>query len=56
MVISSIHLLSKNPDPAEDEIRRGIAGNLCRCTGYHNIVLSVKAAASTMRQKGQAQY
>jgi carbon-monoxide dehydrogenase small subunit len=54
MVISSIHLLSKNPDPAEDEIRRGIAGNICRCTGYHNIVASVRAAANTMRQKGRA--
>ncbi len=49
MVISSVYLLSRNPDPTEAEVRRGIAGNLCRCTGYQNIVKSVGAAASVMR-------
>ena len=45
MVISSIHLLKKNPNPTDDEIRMGIAGHICRCTGYQNIVKSIKAAA-----------
>ena len=49
MVISSIYLLSRNPDPTDAEVRRGIAGNLCRCTGYQNIVESVGAAAAVMR-------
>ncbi len=49
MVISSVHLLSRNPDPTEAEVRRGIAGNLCRCTGYQNIVDSVRAAGGVMR-------
>lgn len=49
MVISSVYLLSKNPNPTEEEIRWGISGNICRCTGYQNIVVSVKAAAQKMR-------
>ena len=49
MVISSVHLLGRNPDPTEAEVRRGIAGNLCRCTGYQNIVDSVRAAGGAMR-------
>lgn len=48
MMIAATDLLSKNPDPSESEIRRGLAGNLCRCTGYHNIVKSVQQAAETM--------
>ena len=49
MVISSIHLLKNNPNPTDDEIRMGIAGHICRCTGYQNIVKSVKAAARKMQ-------
>ena len=46
MVLASVDLLSENPDPSEDEIRAGLEGNLCRCTGYHNIVKSVLACAA----------
>ena len=49
MVISSIHLLKNNPNPTDDEIRMGIAGHICRCTGYQNIVKSVKAAAQKIQ-------
>jgi aerobic carbon-monoxide dehydrogenase small subunit len=42
-------LLKKNPDPTEEEIRYGLAGNLCRCTGYDKIVRAVQAAAAEMR-------
>ncbi len=49
MMMTSVELLAKNPNPTEDEIRHGIAGNLCRCTGYVNIVKSVQYAANKMR-------
>ncbi len=49
MIMSSVDLLQKNPDPSEDEIRRGLAGNFCRCTGYHNIVKAVQYAAEKMQ-------
>ena len=49
MVISSIDLLKENPNPTEAEIREGLEGNLCRCTGYHNIVKSVQHAAELMQ-------
>jgi carbon-monoxide dehydrogenase small subunit len=45
MVLASYHLLSKNPDPTDEEIRKGLAGNLCMCTGYMQIVEAVKEAA-----------
>jgi carbon-monoxide dehydrogenase small subunit len=45
MVMASISLLKENPNPTEEEVRIGLEGNLCRCTGYHNIVKSVLAAA-----------
>lgn len=45
MLMSSTFLLSRNSDPTEDEIREGIAGNICRCTGYINIIKAVKEAA-----------
>ena len=45
MVMAAVSLLEENPDPTEDEVREGLEGNLCRCTGYHNIVRSVLAAA-----------
>lgn len=46
MVMAAIGLLNENPKPTEREVRLGLEGNLCRCTGYHNIVKSVLAAAS----------
>lgn len=46
MILSSVALLSENPNPTEEEIRNGLRGNLCRCTGYHNIIKAVKAAAA----------
>ena len=45
MIMQSIDLLNDNPNPTEQEIREGLEGNLCRCTGYHNIVKAVQAAA-----------
>ena len=45
MIMQSIDLLNDNPNPTEDEIRLGLEGNLCRCTGYHNIVKAVQHAA-----------
>lgn len=45
MIMQSVDLLKSNPDPSEQEIREGIEGNLCRCTGYHNIVRAVQTAA-----------
>ncbi|NQV55444.1 MAG: (2Fe-2S)-binding protein [Rhodospirillales bacterium] len=49
MLISAIDLVSRNPDPSEAEIRKGLEGNICRCTGYHNIVKAIQAAAAEMR-------
>jgi aerobic carbon-monoxide dehydrogenase small subunit len=46
MIMQSIDLLKENPDPSEDEVREGLEGNLCRCTGYHNIVKAVLSAAN----------
>ena len=46
MVMTAIKLLESNPDPSDEEIRRGLEGNLCRCTGYENIVAAVRQAAS----------
>jgi carbon-monoxide dehydrogenase small subunit len=44
-VMATVSLLEENPSPSEEEIRLGLEGNLCRCTGYHNIVRAVEAAA-----------
>jgi carbon-monoxide dehydrogenase small subunit len=46
--MAASYLLSVNPNPTEDEIRQGLEGNLCRCTGYVNIVKSVQSAAKVM--------
>ena len=46
MIMQSIDLLNDNPNPSEEEIRVGLEGNLCRCTGYHNIVKAVQQAAT----------
>jgi len=48
MLMSSMALLAENPHPSPDEIRKGISGNLCRCTGYINIIKSIQAAAEEM--------
>ena len=45
MVMATVSLLAENPSPSEEEIREALEGNLCRCTGYHNIVKAVRAAA-----------
>ena len=52
MIMSAADLLAKNPNPSEPEIRKWLAANMCRCTGYHNIVKAVQMAASQM--SGQA--
>jgi aerobic carbon-monoxide dehydrogenase small subunit len=52
MIIAAAQMLDRNPDPSEEEIRHGLEGNLCRCTGYQNIVEAVQYAARKM--KGQA--
>ncbi|MDH3307776.1 MAG: (2Fe-2S)-binding protein [Acidimicrobiia bacterium] len=49
MIMSGAALIASNPNPTEDDIRHGIEGNLCRCTGYHNIVKAIEYAAATMR-------
>ena len=49
MLMVSKALLATNPNPSDDDIRRGISGNLCRCTGYVNIVKAIQYAAATMR-------
>jgi aerobic carbon-monoxide dehydrogenase small subunit len=47
MIMASLDLIRENADPSEEEIREGLEGNLCRCTGYHNIVAAVLSAAHT---------
>ena len=54
MIMQSIDLLGDNPDPNEREVREGIEGNLCRCTGYQNIVRAVQSAAEKMKPGAQA--
>jgi carbon-monoxide dehydrogenase small subunit len=49
MILAACDLLKRNPSPTEAEIRHGLEGNYCRCTGYQNIVASVQAAALRMR-------
>lgn len=52
MILSAKHLLDRNPHPSQDEIRQGLSGNLCRCTGYVNIIKAVKAAAKDLPTGG----
>jgi len=54
MMLTSSALLASNPDPSEAEIRKAISGNLCRCTGYVNIIKSVQHAAAALRQPAEA--
>jgi carbon-monoxide dehydrogenase small subunit len=49
MIMSALDLVKQNPDPSEQEIREWLEGNLCRCTGYQNIVRAIKAGAESMR-------
>jgi aerobic-type carbon monoxide dehydrogenase small subunit (CoxS/CutS family) len=51
LLLSTLHLLSHTPKPTDQEIRKGIAGNTCRCTGYQNIFKAVRAAASDMEKR-----
>lgn len=50
MLMSSLALLAENPDPSEKDIRKRLAGNLCRCTGYQNIIKAVKTAAKDLQE------
>jgi carbon-monoxide dehydrogenase small subunit len=54
MIMAATQLLQRNPDPTEEEIRHGIEGNLCRCTGYQHIVQAVQCAAKKMKSKSVA--
>jgi aerobic carbon-monoxide dehydrogenase small subunit len=50
MILAAVDLLGENPSPSEAEVRHGLEGNLCRCTGYQNIVKAVQSAAATLRE------
>ncbi len=54
MIMTAADLLARNPDPSDDEIRHAIEGNICRCTGYQNIVIAIRAAAAAMRDGAAA--
>lgn len=54
MILSAASLLAATPDPSDDEIRAGLSGNLCRCTGYQSIVASVRDAARRLRDAGRS--
>lgn len=51
MILTAKSLLDKNSEPTEEEIRQGISGNICRCTGYHNIVSAIKSASTVISAK-----
>lgn len=51
MIMTAAQILQRNPDPSEEEIRHGLEGNLCRCTGYQHIVQAVQCAAKKMKPK-----
>jgi aerobic carbon-monoxide dehydrogenase small subunit len=54
LLMSGLYLLKRNPDPSDAEIRRAIEGNLCRCTGYVNVVKSIRAASKGVGKGGRA--
>ena len=54
MIMAAADLLAHNADPTDDEIRHAIDGNICRCTGYQNIVAAIRAAAATIRDGAAA--
>lgn len=51
LLLSTLHLLTKKPKPTDKEIRKAIAGNTCRCTGYQNIIKAIRAAAASMERR-----
>jgi len=53
MIMSALDLVTRNPDPSDDEIREWLEGNICRCTGYLNIIKAVKSGAAEMRISAQ---
>ena len=55
MIMAAVDLLTENPDPTDTEIREGLEGNLCRCTGYQNIVRAVRSAAEEIRAGASAE-
>jgi carbon-monoxide dehydrogenase small subunit len=55
MVMAATSLLAENPRPPETQVREGLEGNFCRCTGYHNIVRAVLSAAAAMSEGGLAE-
>ena len=54
MILAAVDLLRDNPDPSDAEIREGLEGNLCRCTGYENIVRAVRRAAAAQAEGARA--
>ena len=54
MIMTAADLLAHNPDPSDDQIRHALEGNICRCTGYQNIVAAIRAAAVAMRDRAAA--
>jgi carbon-monoxide dehydrogenase small subunit len=54
MIMTAADLLAHQPDPSDDEIRHSLEGNICRCTGYHNIVAAVREASATLRGEAAA--
>jgi carbon-monoxide dehydrogenase small subunit len=50
MIMSTVYLLQRNPNPSDEQIIEGLAGNICRCTGYVNIIKAVKSAAKKMQE------
>jgi len=55
MIMTAVELVTRNPDPSEAQVRAGLEGNFCRCTGYHNIVKAVLTAAAEMRSSPRAE-
>jgi carbon-monoxide dehydrogenase small subunit len=56
MLMAAYNLLERNPDPSEEEIRHGLEGNLCRCTGYQNIVAAIQQAAKELQTQRTARF
>jgi aerobic carbon-monoxide dehydrogenase small subunit len=54
MIMTAVELLRRNPNPTEEQIREGLEGNICRCTGYHNIVKAIRLAAESLSRAPSA--
>ncbi|MGH2467331.1 MAG: (2Fe-2S)-binding protein, partial [Candidatus Limnocylindrales bacterium] len=52
MIMTAVDLLAQTPEPSDEEVRHGLEGNYCRCTGYQNIVAAIRAAAPELREAG----